>query len=47
MEDDLIFLEEDNLIYFLWKTTSKKLMQPKASKSKNNGCGTALGNLVK
>ena len=28
------------------KTTLKKIMQPKTIKSKNNGCGTALGNLV-
>jgi hypothetical protein len=39
----------------VWKTTSiffengrrpQKIMQPKTIKSKNNGCGTAPGNLV-
>ena len=36
--DDLIFFEmEDNL---------KRIMQPKTIESKNNGCGTAPGNLV-
>ena len=28
------------------KTTSKKIMQPTTIKSKDNGCGTAPGNLV-
>ena len=28
------------------ETTSKKIMQPTTIKSKNNGCGTAPGNLV-
>ena len=28
------------------KTTSKKIMQPTTIKSKDNGCGTASGNLV-
>ena len=41
--------------FFKKKTTSislkmednlKKIMQPKTIKSKNKGCGTALGNLV-
>jgi hypothetical protein len=32
------FVKEDNL---------KKIMQPKTIKSKNNGCGIALGNLVR
>ena len=38
MEDDLNFcLKEDDL---------KKIRQSKTIKSKNNGCGTAPGNLV-
>ena len=38
MEDDLNFCKmDDNL---------KKIMQPKTMKSKNNDCGTALGNQV-
>ena len=28
------------------ETTSKKIMQPTTIKSKDNGCGTAPGNLV-
>ena len=47
MEDDLnifengrrpyFFLKEDDLnFFFKWKTTSKKIMQPKIIKSKNN-----------
>jgi hypothetical protein len=32
--------------FFKIKTTSTKIMQPKAIKSRNNGCGTAPGNLV-
>ena len=28
------------------ETTSKKIMQPTKIKSKDNGCGTAPGNLV-
>ena len=28
------------------ETTSKKIIQPTTIKSKNNGCGTAPGNLV-
>ena len=28
------------------ETTSKKMMQPTTIKSKDNGCGTAPGNLV-
>ena len=57
MEDDLkkiiqpktkIFLTmEDNFNFFLKKEDNlKKIMQPKTIKSKNNGCGTAPGNLV-
>jgi hypothetical protein len=39
MEDDLnsFFLKEDDLNFFWkWKKTSKKIMQPKTIKSKNN-----------
>ena len=45
-----IFLKkEDELIFFIMEDDLKKhIMQPKPnkSKSKNNGCGTAPGNLV-
>ena len=46
---------EDDLNFFKWKTTPiylemednlKKIIHPKTIKSKNNGCGTAPGNLV-
>ena len=48
MEDDLNFFEKGRRPQFFGKckTTSKKIMQPKTIKSKNNGCGTAPGNLV-
>ena len=43
----IIFLKmQDDLIFFLKEDNLKKIMQTKKSKSKNNGCGTALGNLV-
>jgi hypothetical protein len=46
MEDDLNFLEKrDNLNFFENGSQPKKIMQPKTIKSKNNGCGTAPGNL--
>ena len=38
MEDDLNFFDKGR--------RPQKTMQPKTSKSKNNGCGTAPGNLV-
>ena len=48
MEDDLNLFEKGRRPNFFEKskTTSKKIMQPKTIKSKNNGCGTAPGNLV-
>ena len=47
MEDDLNFFKGRRPQFFSkWKTTSKKIMQPKTIKTKNNGCGTAPGNLV-
>ena len=47
MEDNPNLFERGRrLNVFKMGTTSKKIMQPKTSKSKNNGCGTAPGNLV-
>ena len=48
MEDDLNVFEKGRRpnFFFKLKTTSKKIMQLKTIKSKNNGCGTAPGNLV-
>ena len=48
MEDDLNLFEKGRRPNFFWKskTTSKKIMQPQTIKTKNNGCGTAPGNLV-
>ena len=56
MDDDLIFLKmEDNLNlfekgrrhnFFENGRQPQKKMQPKTTKSKNNGCGTDPGNLV-
>jgi hypothetical protein len=41
------FFEKGRRPQFFGKCkTSKKIMQPKTIKSKNNGCGTAPGNLV-
>ena len=37
---------EDDLIFLLKKEDLKKKMEPKTITSKNNGCGTAPGNLV-
>ena len=33
-------------MFLKMETTSKKIMQPTTIKSKDNGCGTAPGNLV-
>ena len=33
-------------MFLKMETISKKLMQPTTTKSKDNGCGTAPGNLV-
>ena len=38
--------KEDDLYVFLMEDDLKKNNQPKTIKSKNNGCGTAPGNLV-
>ena len=38
--------KEDVLIFLKIEDDLKKIMQPKTIKSKNNGCGTAPGNLV-
>jgi hypothetical protein len=55
MEDDLKIFENGRrpnfflkmtLIFLKKKDDLKKMMQPKTSKSTNNGCGTAPGNLV-
>ena len=47
MEDDLNnFKMEDDLNFCLKEDDLKKITQPKRIKSKNNGCGTAPGNLV-
>ena len=47
MEYNLIFLKkEDNLNFLENVRRPQKKMQPKTIKSKNNGCGTAPGNLV-
>ena len=53
-EDDLIMFENErrqlhftymeNNLNTLW-TISKKIMQPKTMKDKNNGCGNVLGYL--
>ena len=43
----ILFLKmEDNLHFFLIEGDLNKIMQPKTIKCKNNGCGTAPGNLV-
>ena len=47
MEDDLNLFERGRrLNIFKNETNLKKIMQPKTIKSKDNGCGTAPGNLV-
>ena len=47
MEDDLnLFEKEDVLILFENRRRPQRKIQPKTIKSKNNGCGTAPGNLV-
>ena len=48
MEDELNCFEKGRRPQFLGKckTTSKKIIQQKTIKSKNNGCGTAPSNLV-
>ena len=47
MEDDLNLFEKGRRPNFLKiEDDLKKKMQPKKIKSKNNGCGTAPGNLV-
>jgi hypothetical protein len=33
-------------MFLKMETTSKKIMQPTTIKSKDNGCGTAPGNLI-
>jgi hypothetical protein len=46
MTTSILFLKEDDLNFFENGKRPKTIMQPKTIKSKNNGCGTALGNLV-
>ena len=48
MEDDLNFFEKGRRPNFLEnvRQPQKQIMQPTTIKSKNNGCGTAPGNLV-
>ena len=47
MEDDLNLFEKGRRPnFFENRRRPKKKMQPKTIKSKNNGCGTAPGNLV-
>ena len=48
MEDDLNLFEKGRRPNFFEnrRRPQKKIMQPKTIKSKNNGCGTAPGNLV-
>jgi hypothetical protein len=47
LEDDLNFFEkEENLNFWKMEDDLKKIMHRKTIKSKNNGCGTAPGNLV-
>ena len=47
MEDNLnLFERGTQLNVFKNENDLKKKMQPKTIKSKNNGCGTAPGNLV-
>ena len=45
-QSQFILKEEDDLMFLKMETTSKKIMQPSTIKSKDNGCGTAPGNLV-
>ena len=43
----ILYFKMDKYLNFMkMETISKNIMQPKTSKSKNNGCGTAPGNLV-
>ena len=46
MEDDLKFFEKEDDLNCLENERWPKKMQPKTINSKNNGCGTAPGNLV-
>ena len=41
-----IFENRKQTNFFKKEDDPKKIMQPKSIKSKNNGCGTAPGNLV-
>ena len=47
MEDNLNLFERGRRLYvFKNENNLNKIMQPKTIKSKDNGCGTAPGNLV-